>query len=114
MLIVKMPCSLGQIRYKTGNLPCHFGDNILHSRQTLPANPPTASTFDFAPNHTNQPQGQSQKSLPADTSEKEILKNAPPHDKNKIHHSGQTLHDRQKRRAATNSTLPNIAGTQRK
>lgn len=51
-----------------------------------------------------------QKSLPADTSEKEIFKNAPPHNKNKIHHSGQTLHDRQKRRAATNNTLPAMAG----
>ena len=85
----KMPCPLGQIRCKKGNLPCHFGDNLLHSGQTLPINSPTASTFAFAPNHTNQPQGQSQKSLPTDTSEKEIFKNAPPHNKNKIHHSGQ-------------------------
>ena len=30
-----------------------------------------------------------QKSLPADTSEKEIFKNAPTLNKNKIHHSGQ-------------------------
>ena len=31
-----------------------------------------------------------QKSLPADTSEKEIFKNALTHNKNKINHSGQT------------------------
>src|SRR3990172_1427419 len=86
----------GEMQLQSGNLPLQkgnsllqTGDNLLHSGQILPTNPPTASTFAFAPNHTNQPQGQSQKSLPADTSEKEIFKNAPPHNKNKIHHSGQ-------------------------
>ena len=52
-----------------------------------------------------------QKSLPADKSEKEIFKNARPHNKNKIHLSGQRTPTTKKEGYATNSTLPNIAGS---
>jgi hypothetical protein len=72
-------------------------------------NPPTASTFAFAPNHTNQPQGQSQKSLPTDKSEKEIFKNAPPHNKNKIHHSRHRTHTTEDRTTTPNSGFKKLA-----
>ena len=88
---VEIPLQSGNLPLQKGNSLLQNGDNLLHSRQTLPTNPPTPSTFDFAPNHTNQPQEQSQKSLPTNTSKKEISKNAPTHNKNKTE---KALHDK--------------------
>jgi hypothetical protein len=45
---------------------------------------------------------------------KEIFKNAPTLNKNKIHHSGQRTLTTEDRTTTPNSTLPNIAGTLRK